>query len=68
MDYTDSDDDRIQEAYDPYDSMPFGDAIRFEENQVFADLALERLENEDDYFAEDDSALPDDNGPPWGEN
>ena len=43
-----------QEYTDPYDCMPFGDALRFEDEQVFQDREQE------DYFDEaaDEAAEP----------
>jgi len=39
------------ESYDPYDSMPFGDAIRFEENCLASEANGEFVE-EEDFFDE----------------
>lgn len=43
-----------QEYNDPYDCMPFGDAIRFEENCIANDLDFERNDHEDEDDQDED--------------
>jgi len=50
----------IFESPDPYDRLPFGDAIRAEDEAVAEDISLERqlMEDEDDEMLEDDPWTP----------
>ena len=45
-----------QDYSDPYDSMPFGDAVRWEEDRVFEDMAIERRDAEAEAMAEAEEA------------
>lgn len=45
-------DERDVMAYDDYDRMPFGDAIRMEDEAVFQDLAAGEGRDWDEYSAE----------------